>query len=190
MEVSAREKNILILAAVVAVIFAVSSGFPALRDLYQQRQENIEAVQIDISREQRLIEDMLVWRERRVEVETMVQQLEAQIFSGGTVAIIEANIQRVISQHARDSGITVSSTRLADRLDTKGWLLISQEMSFRTSDDGNTIDFLEKLESSTPQLWVSDFSLNRSRNQYNGSITVVGFARSEDLGASDVADSR
>ena len=190
MEVSAREKNILILAAVVAVIFAVSSGFPALRDLYQQRQENIEAVQIDISREQRLIEDMLVWRERRVEVETMVQQLEAQIFSGGTVAIIEANIQRVISQHARDSRITVSSTRLADRLDTKGWLLISQEMSFRTSDDGNTIDFLEKLESSTPQLWVSDFSLNRSRNQYNGSITVVGFARNEDLGASDVADSR
>lgn len=190
MEVSAREKNILIMAGLVAVIFAASSGFPAIRGLYQQRQENIEGVQLDISRERRLIEDMLVWRERRVEVETMAQQLEAQIFSGGTVAIIEANIQTVISQHARDSGITVSSTRLADRLDTQGWLLISQEVSFRTSEDGNTIDFLEKLETSTPQLWVTDFSLNRSRNQYNGSITVVGFARNEGLGVADVAGSR
>lgn len=181
MEITGREKNILVLAAVVTAIFAISSGIPAIRDFYQQRQENIEGVELDISREQRLIEDMLLWRERRVEVETKAQQLEAQIFSGDTVPIIEANIQRAVTQHARDSSITVSSTRLADRLETGGWLLISQEMSFRTSDDGNTIEFLEKLGASTPQLWVTDFSLNRSRNQYNGSITVVGFARSEGL---------
>ena len=189
MESSAREKNILILAAAVAVIFAISSGLPALRDFYQLRQENIEGVQIDISREQRLIEDMAVWRERRVEVETKAQQLETQIFSGATIPIIEANIQRVLSQHARDSGITVASTRLADRLETAGWLMISQEMSFRTSEDGNTIEFLEKLENSTPKLRVTDFNLSRSRNQYSGSITVVGFARSEGL-ATAVANSR
>jgi hypothetical protein len=95
----------------------------------------------------------------------------------------------VLSQHARDSGITVASTRLADRLETAGWLMISQEMSFRTSEDGNTIEFLEKLENSTPKLRVTDFNLSRSRNQYSGSITVVGFARSEGL-ATAVANSR
>lgn len=189
MEISAREKNILILAAVVAIIFVISSGLPALRDFYQQRQENIEDVQIDISREQRLVEDMLVWRERRLEVETKAGQLEMQIFSGATIPIIEANIQRVLEQHARNSGITVASTRLADRLQTAGWLMISQEMSFRTSDDGNTIEFLEKLENSIPKLRVTDFSLSRSRNQYSGSITVVGFARSEGP-ATAVAGSR
>jgi len=36
-------------------------------------------------------------------------------------------------------------------------------------------------------LRVTDFSVNRSRNQYNGSITVVGFARSADLLTEEVA---
>ena len=55
--------------------------------------------------------------------------------------------------------------------------MISQEMSFRTLDDSNTVRFLRLLEESAPRLWVREFSLNRSRNQYSGSITVVGFAR-------------
>ena len=61
------------------------------------------------------------------------------------------------------------------------WLLIRQEMSFRTNDQANTARFLEGLENSTPRLRVTAFNVNRSRNQYSGSITVVGFARSEGL---------
>jgi len=108
-------------------------------------------------------------------------ELEAQTFDGETVPIVEANIQSALSLHARDSGITVSSTRLAETLETDGWLLISQEMSYRTTDQANTVAFLEKLEQSLPRLRVTDFNVNRSRNQYSGSITVVGFTRSEGL---------
>ncbi len=181
MQISKRERNILILAAIVALIFITTSGWPALRSVYAQRQANIESVEIDIAREQRLIENTASWRERRVEVESMIAELNNQIFSGETIPIVEANIQRSLSLLARESGITVSSTRLADRLVTDSWLLISQEMSFRTNDQANTVRFLERLETSAPRLRVTGFNVNRSRNQYSGSITVVGFARSEGL---------
>ena len=59
--------------------------------------------------------------------------------------------------------------------------MISQEMSFNTNDASNTIGFLQKLERSAPRLRVTDFSINRSRSRYAGSITVVGFARSQGL---------
>lgn len=175
----------MVLAGLVAAVFAISNGLPSIRDFYLLRAESIENVLLDITREQRLIEETTDWRDRRVVAETKAEELEAQIFSGGTVPIIEANIQSVISQHARDTQITVSSTRLAERLVTDSWLLIRQEMSFRTTDQSNTIQFLELLKNSTPRLWVTDYSLNRSRNQYSGSITVVGFARNEGLISED-----
>ncbi|HJO11777.1 MAG: GspMb/PilO family protein [Gammaproteobacteria bacterium] len=189
MQISKREKNVLLLAGLVAMAFVFSNVLPAVRGIYQERQENIEDVELSIGREQRLIENTVLWRDRRVEVEAMLAEFEAQVFSGATVPIMEANIQRALSQYARDSGITVSSTRLAERREKDGWLLISQEMSFRTTNAGNTVTFLQKLEESAPRLRVTDISVSRSRNQYSGSITVVGFARSEGLSV-EAADTR
>ena len=181
MKISKRERNILILAAVVALLLMATSGWPAVASVYTQRQENIESVEIDIAREQRLIENTASWRERRVDVESQIVQLNSQTFTGETIPIVEANIQRALLLQAQELGIIVSSTRLADRLGTDDWLLIRQEMSFRTNDQGNMARFLERLETSKPRLRVTAFNVNRSRNQYSGSITVVGFARSEGL---------
>ena len=177
MPISKREQNILLLAALVAVMFLLTRIGPAVQGLYQEREAEIENVLLAITREERLIEDSLAWRERRINVQVAQAEIEAQIFSGDTIPLIEASIQRDLSQHARESGVTVNSTRLAERLEADDWLLISQEMSFRTDDAGNTMAFLERLETASPRLRVKDFSLTRSRNQYSGSITVVGFAR-------------
>ncbi len=181
MAVSAREKNILILAAIVALLFFVSSVSPAVSALYRERAEAIDRVSLDIEREQRLIAETETWQARRDDVQQQQELLEQQIFSGGTIPVIEANIQRSLSADARESGITVNSTRLAERLETQGWLLISQEMSFSTTNAANTVSFLRKLEDSKPRLRVTDFSIARSRNQYSGSITVVGFAKNPSL---------
>jgi hypothetical protein len=178
MAISSREKNILLLAAAVALVFFVSSISPTIAALYRDRAANIDSVSLDIEREQRLIAETDRWQERRQAAQQSQAELEKQIFSGGTIPVVEANIQRNLSADARDSGITVNSTRLAERLETDGWLLISQEMSFSTTNAANTISFLQKLEESQPRMRVTDFSINRSRNQYSGSITVVGFARS------------
>jgi len=130
MQISKRERNILMLAAAVALLFAVTSGWPAIASVYAQRQGNIESVEIDIAREQRLIENTASWRERRVEVESQIAELNRQSFTGETIPIVEANIQRELSLQARDSGITVSSTRLADRLVTDIGCLFGRRCRF------------------------------------------------------------
>ncbi|MBM88403.1 MAG: hypothetical protein CMQ41_08520 [Gammaproteobacteria bacterium] len=181
MGITKREKNIISLAGIVAFVFLITNIFPAVLAQYQDRQASIEDVLLDIDRERRLIENTVTWRGRRVEVEQRARELEEQIFSGDTIPLVEADIQANLSQYARTSGITISSTRLAERLETNGWLMISQEMSFRTQAAGNTARFLERLEGSSPRLFVTDFAINRTRNLYNGTITVVGFVRSDGL---------
>ncbi len=177
MPVSKREKNVLILAALVAFVFLITQVAPAVQSMYERRETEIEDVLLAITREERLIENSMDWRERRIDAQVQTAEVEAQVFSGNTIPLIEANIQRDLTQHARESGLSVNSTRLAERLESGEWLLISQEMSFRTTDAADTIRFLQRLETSSPLLRVKDFSLNRNRNQYTGSITVVGFAR-------------
>ena len=181
MQVSARERNILTLAGIVAVIFIGTAVLPMIRAAYEERQGTIEDLLLDINREQRLIENSQSWLERRIEVERRAQELEQQIFSGDTIPLVEADISGDLSRYTRNSGITIGSTRLAERLETDGWLMISQEISFRTTEVNNTLGFLNSLENSSPRLFVTDFTINRSRNQFSGTITVVGFARSEGL---------
>jgi hypothetical protein len=181
MQINKRERNILLLATVVAVTFLITSVVPALQGVYRQRGEAIDDINLQIERERRLFDESITWRNRRAEVENAATDLESRVFTGQTIPIVEANIQRDLTQYARDNRISVTSTRLAERLETEGWIMVRQEMAFRATDAANTITFLQSLEESTPRLWVTDFSLDRARNQLSGSITVVGFARSDGL---------
>ncbi len=181
MQFSKREKNLVYGALIVALAFAGTTVLPAVQSIYSDRERNIETVLLDIEREQRLLENSSTWRERRIEAELRAAQLEQQIFSGETIPLVEAELQSFLSRYARESSIIVGSTRLAERLETNEWLMISQEMSFRTDSANNTIGFLERLDDSIPRLYVKDFSINRTRSQYTGEITVVGFARAEGL---------
>lgn len=175
---STRERLILLLAAVVAFVFVFTRGVPIATRVYAERAASVESVQLDIERELRLQRSAELWSSRRTETERALANAEAGLFSGSTNAIVEASIQQILSQHAASAGIEVNSTRLAETLEQGEWTLVSQEMSFRTSDAAATVDFLSLIEQSIPRLEVTEFSLDRSRNQFSGAITVVGFARS------------
>ena len=175
---STRERLILLLAAVVAVVFIFTRGVPIATRVYAERTASVESVQLAIERELRLQRSAELWSSRRAETERALANAEAGLFSGSTNAIVEASIQQILSQHAASAGIEVNSTRLAETLEQGDWTLVSQEMSFRTSDAAATVDFLSLIEQSIPRLEVTEFSLDRSRNQFSGAITVVGFARS------------
>ena len=175
---STRERLILLLAAVVAVVFILTRGVPIANRVYAERAASVESVQLDIERELRLQRSAELWSSRRTETERALANAEAGLFSGSTNAIVEASIQQILSQHAASAGIEVNSTRLAETLEQGEWTLVSQEMSFRTSGAAATVDFLSLIEQSIPRLEVTEFSLDRSRNQFSGAITVVGFARS------------
>ena len=187
---STRERLILLLAAVVAVVFILTRGVPIANRVYAERAASVESVQLDIERELRLQRSAELWSSRRAETERALANAEAGLFSGSTNAIVEASIQQILSQHAASAGIEVNSTRLAETLEQGEWTLVSQEMSFRTSGAAATVDFLSLIEQSIPRLEVTEFSLDRSRNQFTGAITVVGFARNSRAESAKLGRSR
>lgn len=179
-----REKNILLVAVAIAIVFVASQVLPAVRAIHAERAASIEQIRIDIDRERRLIEDAQSWRERSGAIETQLQELSSRLFQGASIPLISANIQRIVRDHATQSGIAITSTRLAESMETDGWLLVEQELSLQTESQSNLMRFLQSLENSRPWLGVTNFSVRRNRNQYAGTITVMGFSSTQETPAS------
>ena len=164
-------------ALLFGAILILTRGYPSVLVFYETRNEHIESVALDIANEERLYKRESYWSNARNLAEENSDDLNLQIFSGKTLATIEASIQSEIVKHARSSGIIINSTRLAESFQNRDWQMVKQELSFRTLEANNSIEFLRKLEASSPRLRVIGFSFNKNNNQYVGSITVVGFAR-------------
>ncbi len=172
-----REKNILGLAIVVGVIFLLTKGYPTIKGVYVERAEAIAQLEANLERERRLIEDAQTWSERRTEVETLGAELTTQLFQDTSIPLVSANLQRLVREYATQSNVSITSTKLAESMETEGWLLVEQELSIMTGNQNYILDLLRSIETSSPLLGVSAFSLRRNRNQYVGTITVVGFSR-------------
>ena len=99
MPISARERRILILAGLVSAVFVVTQIVPAAQVLYESRNATIQGILLAVEREVRLIEDSLVWRDRRIEAEVQQAKVESQIFSGLTIPLVEANLQQDLSNY-------------------------------------------------------------------------------------------
>ncbi len=178
-----REKNILALAAVVGLIFIVTQGLPGVRNIYSDRADEISQLQTDVQREQRLIDDAALWSERRELIEQRGADLGERLFQESSIPLISANIQRLVRDYANDAGVNITSTKLAESMSADGWLLVEQELSVVTDDQSKIMALLTSIENSDPLLGVSTFSVRRNRNQYAGTITVVGFSRTNNQGA-------
>jgi hypothetical protein len=182
---TSREKNILRLAVLLALVIGLSNGIPVVRDIYNERTQTIEELRNEIAREQRLLENTELWQQRRRDIDQQLNSLNTRLFAGNgstqattpTVPVLAANIQRLVRQHAQETGVTITSTSLAESRTTQGWLLVEQTLSFNLDNQRHTIDFLARLDASEPWLAVSYFSMKRNRNMYSGEITVVGFSR-------------
>lgn len=177
LELSQRERLMISVALIFGGVLIFTSVYPAVLTFYETRNEAIQSVVFDIADEERLYERENYWSDARNVAEGNSNEFSLQIFSGETLATIEASIQSEIVKHARSSGIIINSTRLAESFQSRDWQMVKQELSFRTLDANNSIEFLRKLETSSPRLRVIGFSFNKNNNQYVGSITVVGFAR-------------
>ncbi len=179
---TSREKIILRLALVLALVICLSYGAPLAREHYNERAQTIERLRLDIEREQRLQDDAELWQQRRQDIDQQLQTLDAQLFTGNgtalpTVPVLAANIQRRVRQIAQESGVTITSSSLAESRETDDWLLVEQTLSFNLTNQSDTMDFLALLDASEPRLAISYFSMRRNRNMYSGDITVVGFSR-------------
>lgn len=172
-----REQRMAGLAALVAFVFLLSSAWPALTAMYQDRSQQIEALRADIERERRLADEESQWQERSDRLEQRQAELQRQVFQENTAPLLSASIQRLVRQHANEAGVSINATRLAESLEADGWLLVEQTVSFTLRNQNATMDFLQRINGSEPRLRVSRFNIRSNRQQYSGDLTVVGFAR-------------
>jgi len=173
-----REKSILYAGAAVVVLMVLLRGLPVAGEIYAERKETIALIRDDIAREQNLTAATEDWRTRRDDIENRFAQLQTQVFETSTLPLLTANLQRMVRQYANDASVSITSTKLAEPLETDGWLLVEQELSFTMDNQSNSLGFLRRLEESQPWLGVTSFTMRRNRNQYSGSVTVVGYSRS------------
>lgn len=172
-----REKKILFAALAIGVVFALTQGLPAVKSQYSARAVKIEQLQTNLERERRLIEDAQMWSERRAQVLARSDELTGQLFQDNSIPLVSASIQRLVREYANETNVSITSTKLAESMETEGWLLVEQELSIVTDNQNAILGFLDQIETSSPLLGVSGFSVRRNRNQYAGTITVVGFSR-------------
>lgn len=173
---SRREQNIMKLAGIVALLFLLSQGVPGLRQYFSEGQREISQLRDAIAREERLIEETDRWLSRLEELEVIRPTMSDQVFSGNNAPLIAAAMQRQVREIASEYGINITANRLAEAEQGAGWLRVNQGLSFSLTDQNALLPFFEALENAQPYLGVSAFSLRRSRNQYTGEMTVVGFS--------------
>lgn len=174
---TARETLILRLALLMVIVMLLTNGVPALTAFYQARNVQIETLRAEIEREQRLIDDAQLWQQRSEAAALQAQTLDNSLFTGGSVALLTAAIQRQVRQIAAETGLTINSADLAENQQSGDWILVEQSMSFSTTDQNNTLVFIQRLADTQPLLKVTRFSMRPGRNQYTGELTVVGFSR-------------
>lgn len=177
---NAREKLIMRLALLVAVIMLLVNGIPAGSAFYNERAVQLETLRAEIDREQRLIDDAELWQQRSDAAQQQVRTLDNSLFTGGSVALLTAAIQRQVRQIAMETGLSINSVNLAESQQSGDWTLVEQALSFSTTDQNNTLLFMQRLEDTQPLLKVTRFSMRPNRNQYAGEMTVVGFSRAGD----------
>lgn len=174
----AREKRLLAIALLVALLILAFRLWPAVQQGHQQRAAQLETLRLELDRDNRLLEETEHWQAEREGIEQRREQLQEQLFQASTLPLLSAEIQRQVRDLAAAHQLNITATQLAESLQADGWLLVEQRLNFTVADQIDLSRFLEALAQHEPRLAVQRFNLRHTRGQYNGDLTVVGFARS------------
>ena len=170
------EKKLIGLAAAVFVILVVVQGIPYLRNSYQDGKDEIAFLEQRIDRLRKLVEEAPFIKDEEAAVREQMAALENWVFTGQDPNLIGSSVQRSLRQAVEEAGVSPRSYSTPRYSQVEGWLVVSQEMDFVIEQE-NILEFLELLDNSRPKLHVTEFSINRNRRQYLGSITVTGFSK-------------
>jgi hypothetical protein len=171
-----NEKKIIGLAVVLFLVVIIVRVIPLLRDTYSEGLEEIAFMEQQIDRLRMLVEEAPFIKDEEALKKVEMAELENWVFSGDDANLIGTSVQQQLRQAVDEAGISPRGYDTPRIGETDGWIVVTQEMQF-TINQEDILPFIEMLESSRPRLHVTDFSINRNRRQYTGSITVSGFSK-------------
>lgn len=170
------ERQLLLLAGVLFALVVVVRLIPLTWDYYRQGRNDIAALEARSERYRQLIADTDLWMEREALRQAEIAELQGWVFEGSNPNLIGSAVQRSLRQAMDQAGLSVRETNVARYGRIGSWLLVTQEMNF-TLEQQQILPFLNALEAARPRLYVTAFSVNRSRRQYSGTVSVAGFGR-------------
>lgn len=171
-----KEKKLAGLAAILFLTVVIVRVIPLLKDSYDDGLAEIDFLEQRIARLRMLVEEAPFIKDEEALKREQVAALETLIFTGQDQNLIGNSVQLQLRQAVAEAGVQARSYNTPRLSETDGWLLISQEMDFTIEQD-NILQFLELLENSRPRLHIAEFSINRNRRQFTGSITLTGFSK-------------
>ncbi|MFT5320390.1 MAG: hypothetical protein ACI934_000525 [Pseudohongiellaceae bacterium] len=171
-----KEKKLIGLAGIIFLVVVVVRVIPLLMDSYDEGLDEIDFLEQRIERLRFLVEEAPFIVDEEAEKRAEVAVLEDWVFTGQDSNLIGTSVQRQLRQAVEEADVTPRSYNTPRIAETRGWILVTQEMDFVIEQE-NILKFLELLENSRPKLHVTEFSINRNRRQYTGSITVTGFSK-------------
>ncbi len=171
-----KEKKLIGLAGIIFLVVVVVRVIPLLMDSYDEGLDEIDFLEQRIERLRFLVEEAHFIVDEEAEKRAEVAVLEDWVFTGQDSNLIGTSVQRQLRQAVEEADVTPRSYNTPRIAETRGWILVTQEMDFVIEQE-NILKFLELLENSRPKLHVTEFSINRNRRQYTGSITVTGFSK-------------
>lgn len=173
-----NEKKLIALLGVLVLLVIIVRGVPFLRDSYQEDLDEIEFLEQRIQRLRTLVEEAPFIKDEEALKREEMAGLESWVFTGQDPNLIGSSVQRQLRQVVEEAGVSPRSYTTPRYSQAEGWLVVSQEMDFVIEQE-TMLAFLELLENSRPKLHVTEFSINRNRRQFLGSITVTGFSKTQ-----------
>lgn len=152
----------------IKVLPMVASGYAQLKSDKESLNQELVLLQNLVEREQKL-------GERADEIRALVENIDASIFAVPE-NLFGSEVQSIVRSIASRNGVEVREMEVADMERFEDWLKVSQEMDF-VINQRNMLPFLGALKAHQPRLYVREFSITRSRQQFLGSITVEAFSR-------------
>jgi len=171
-----KEKKLIGLAGIIFLMVVVVRVIPLLMDSYDEGLDEMDFLEQRIERLRFLVEEAPFIVDEEIAKRAEVAALESWTFTGQDSNLIGTSVQRQLRQAVEEAEVLPRSYNTPRIAETEGWILVTQEMDFVIEQE-NILKFLELLENSRPKLHVTEFSINRNRRQYTGSIMVTGFSK-------------
>ena len=167
--------KLLMLAGAFLVVTLVFRAIPSYISTYSTLKSDKESLRQELTYYQDLIDDEDVLAERAEEIAGLVTGIEDSVFRI-PANLIGSEVQSIIRNVTGRTGVEIREMRVAKVQSFEDWLKVSQELNFAIQQD-RILPFLNALKSHEPRLYVRDFTVTRSRQQFIGSLTIEAFSR-------------
>jgi len=114
-------------------------------------------------------------KERAEEIAGLVTNIEHSVFAV-PANLLGSEVQAIIRNVSSRTGVEIREMRVAKVESFDNWLKVSQQMNFTTTQN-RILPFLNALKAHEPRIYVREFTVQRSRSQFAGSLTIEAFSR-------------